>query len=109
VPLYEYKCPKCRHVFERIQKFSDKPEANCPKCDIEAERQLSAPAVHFKGGGWYITDSRKDKKDRDAKAKQASSSDSKDSSSATKEAASDKSKSKTDTPTKKEAKPKKKD
>ena len=73
MPLHEYKCRKCRHVFERIQKFSDKPEANCPKCNSAAERQLSAPAVHFKGTGWYVTDARKGKKDTNSEAKEKSS------------------------------------
>lgn len=67
MPLYEYKCSKCGHVFERIQKFSDKPEADCPECGSGAERQLSAPAVHFKGTGWYITDYARKKKDGDSK------------------------------------------
>jgi len=56
VPLYEYKCAKCDHIYEKIQKFSDKPRAKCPECGGAGKRQLSAPAIHFKGTGWYITD-----------------------------------------------------
>lgn len=75
MPLYEYKCRKCKHLFERIQKFSDEPGADCPKCGSESERQLSAPAVHFKGTGWYVTDyARKGKKDGDSETKDADSS-----------------------------------
>ena len=85
MPLYEYKCCKCGHVFEKIQKFSDKPEAACPECGSEGESQLSAPAVHFKGTGWYVTDyARKGKKDNGSEAKEASSDKSKSSDSKSK-------------------------
>ena len=56
MPLYEYKCAKCDHIYEKIQKFSDKPRAKCPECGGAGKRQISAPAIHFKGTGWYITD-----------------------------------------------------
>src|SRR5215813_7909928 len=61
MPLYEYQCKKCGHRFEKILKFSDKPIKKCPDCDGAVEQLLSAPAVQFKGGGWYVTDyARKD-------------------------------------------------
>ena len=41
---------------ERIQKFSDSPLTVCPHCGGELEQLLSAPAVQFKGSGWYVTD-----------------------------------------------------
>lgn len=56
MPLYEYQCKKCKHRFERIQKFSDPEVKKCPKCGGGVERLLSAPAVQFKGSGWYVTD-----------------------------------------------------
>ncbi len=56
VPLYEYECKKCKHRFERIQKFSDPPVKKCPECGGPVEQLLSAPAVQFKGSGWYVTD-----------------------------------------------------
>jgi len=56
MPLYEYQCKKCRHRFEKIQKFSDKPMKKCPDCGGPLEQLISAPAVQFKGSGWYITD-----------------------------------------------------
>ncbi len=57
MPLYEYQCKKCGHRFEEIQKFSDKPLTKCPKCRKgRLEKLLSAPAVQFKGSGWYVTD-----------------------------------------------------
>jgi len=56
MPLREYQCKKCKHRFEKIQKFSDKPLKKCPECGGPLEEVLSAPAVQFKGSGWYVTD-----------------------------------------------------
>ena len=56
MPLYEYQCKKCGHRFEKIQKFSDKPIKKCPECGGAVEQTISAPAVQFKGSGWYVTD-----------------------------------------------------
>jgi putative FmdB family regulatory protein len=56
VPLYEYECKQCSHRFEKIMKFSDEPIKVCPKCGGEVEQMVSAPAVQFKGSGWYVTD-----------------------------------------------------
>lgn len=56
MPLYEYQCKKCGHRFEKIQKFSDPLVKKCPKCGGAVEQVLSAPAVQFKGSGWYVTD-----------------------------------------------------
>ena len=56
MPLYEYKCKKCGHQFEKIQKFSDKMVKKCPDCGGPVEQMISAPAVRFKGSGFYETD-----------------------------------------------------
>jgi putative FmdB family regulatory protein len=56
MPIYEYQCRKCQHRFERIQKFSEPPVRKCPKCGGPVEQLLHAPAVQFKGAGWYVTD-----------------------------------------------------
>ena len=56
VPLYEYQCKNCHSLTERIQKFSDPPLTICPHCGGELEQLISAPAVQFKGAGWYVTD-----------------------------------------------------
>src|SRR5215471_4140653 len=53
MPLYEYECTECHERTERIQKFSDPEITVCPHCSGHLERVLSAPAVTFKGGGWY--------------------------------------------------------
>jgi putative FmdB family regulatory protein len=56
VPIYEYRCTKCGHRFEAIQKVSDSPLSRCEKCKGKVERLISSPAIQFKGSGWYITD-----------------------------------------------------
>ena len=53
MPLYEYECTTCHKHTEKIQKFSDPEITVCPHCGGQLERVLSAPAVSFKGGGWY--------------------------------------------------------
>jgi putative FmdB family regulatory protein len=53
MPLYEYECTACHRRTEKIQKFSDPEITVCPYCNGLLERVLSAPAVSFKGGGWY--------------------------------------------------------
>ena len=56
MPNYEYLCKKCGHRFEQIRKFSDKHLKKCPECGGILEQVISAPAVRFKGSGWYVTD-----------------------------------------------------
>ncbi|MDR0787006.1 MAG: zinc ribbon domain-containing protein [Gemmatimonadota bacterium] len=59
MPTYEYRCPACRAEFEKFQRMSDEPVAECPKCGAAAERRLSGGAGFlFKGSGFYITDYR---------------------------------------------------
>jgi putative FmdB family regulatory protein len=53
MPIYEYECTQCHERTERRQKFSDPEITICPHCSGHLERVLSAPAVSFKGGGWY--------------------------------------------------------
>jgi putative FmdB family regulatory protein len=53
MPLYEYECKQCKRHTEKIQKFSDPEITQCPHCGGPLERVISAPAVSFKGGGWY--------------------------------------------------------
>jgi putative FmdB family regulatory protein len=56
MPNYEYLCKKCGHRFEQIRKFSDKQLRKCPECGGIIEQVISAPAMQFKGSGWYVTD-----------------------------------------------------
>lgn len=56
MPIYEYECKKCKAHIEVFQKVSDKPPAKCRNCGGKLERKISAPAIQFKGSGWYVTD-----------------------------------------------------
>ena len=88
MPLYEYKCDKCGHRFEKIEKHSASEIKKCPKCGANAPRQISAAGIQFKGSGWYVTDyagkgsapstsegdgasSKSDKSEKSAKAEKA--------------------------------------
>jgi putative FmdB family regulatory protein len=57
VPTYDYRCEK-GHRYERREPFGSPSEHACEKCGTVAKRQLNAPALAFKGGGFYVTDSR---------------------------------------------------
>ncbi len=67
MPIYEYECGRCRHRFEVKQGFDAEPEAICPHCQGICRRLFSAAPILFKGSGFYITDSRKDKGTESAK------------------------------------------
>lgn len=56
MPLYEYECVKCGRRFERIESASASATKKCPHCGGRADRLLAAPAIQFKGSGWYVTD-----------------------------------------------------
>ena len=56
MPIYEFECRKCKAHMEVFQKISDKPPVKCRKCGGRLERKISAPAIQFKGTGWYVTD-----------------------------------------------------
>jgi putative FmdB family regulatory protein len=56
MPLYEYQCESCGVTFEVIQKFSDHSVDTCKACGGKVRRLFSAPAIQFKGTGWYVTD-----------------------------------------------------
>ena len=56
MPLYEYRCESCGKKIEVIQKFSDDPLTSCKECGGKLEKLMSAPAIRFKGSGWYVND-----------------------------------------------------
>ena len=61
MPIYEFKCSACDHVFERLQKLSDADPTDCSECGAaQVRRQLTAPAFRLAGSGWYETDFKKD-------------------------------------------------
>jgi putative FmdB family regulatory protein len=56
VPLYEYKCMKCGRNTEKIESVSGPHLRKCPHCGGKVEPVITAPAIQFKGAGWYVTD-----------------------------------------------------
>jgi putative FmdB family regulatory protein len=73
MPIYEYKCNK-GHVFDVMQSMSDDPLKRCQVCGAAAKRVLHAPAVHFKGSGFYNTDYGTRRRAREAKENESSGS-----------------------------------
>jgi putative FmdB family regulatory protein len=76
VPIYEYQCQKCHHREELIQKHTDAPLTECPKCHGAMTKLIAAPALQFKGSGFYITDYSDKGKDKSDKGKNKSDSES---------------------------------
>lgn len=56
VPLYEYKCLKCGRHTDKIEKVGGPHLKKCPHCGGKVESVITAPAIKFKGSGWYVTD-----------------------------------------------------
>ena len=56
MPLYEYECTKCHKKTEKIENVAGPHLKKCPHCGGKVEPVLSAPAIQFKGQGWYVTD-----------------------------------------------------
>ena len=56
MPLYEYECQKCHRRTEKIESVSGPHLKKCPHCGGKVERMITAPAIQFKGAGWYVTD-----------------------------------------------------
>jgi putative FmdB family regulatory protein len=103
VPLYEYQCLKCGKKTEKIESVAGPHLKKCPHCGEKVERVQSAPAIQFKGSGWYVTDyagksnakesastdssaasEKKDAPAKDSPAKESTAKESKDSKPATK-------------------------
>jgi len=70
MPIYDYRCDHCGHVFSAVQSYTDATLEKCPSCGKRPRKLMATPAIVFKGGGWYKTDSRPAQKDaaKDAKA-----------------------------------------
>jgi len=107
MPLYEYECLKCGNRFEHIQKFSDALLTVHDDCGGELRKLLSAPAIQFKGSGWYVTDYGKGQSDMDSKKRAEAKAEGKsDSKSEAKSDSKSDSKSETKSESKSESKPK---
>jgi putative FmdB family regulatory protein len=66
MPIYEYVCQNCGKKTEAIQRVGEKPLRVCPHCGGKLKKAFSAPAIQFKGSGWYITDYARAKKEEKA-------------------------------------------
>ncbi|MDO8209811.1 FmdB family zinc ribbon protein [Conexibacter sp. CPCC 206217] len=67
MPIYEYRCEN-GHNFDAIQRMADDPLTRCEVCGAPVQRVLHAPAVHFKGSGFYNTDYGTKKRARELKS-----------------------------------------
>ena len=56
MPLYVYRCLKCKRHIEKIEKLSGPYLKKCPHCGGKVESVITAPSIQFKGTGWYVTD-----------------------------------------------------
>jgi putative FmdB family regulatory protein len=63
MPIYDYHCDHCGHTFSAVQSYTDATLERCPSCGKRPRKLMSTPAIVFKGGGWYKTDSRPAQKD----------------------------------------------
>ena len=80
MPIYEYACTACGHTLDKLQKMSDAPLTDCPECGKPAlQKQISAAGFRLKGGGWYETDFKSNKKKNIASGDKKPTSDSKSS------------------------------
>ena len=77
MPTYAYRCTKCEHEFEAIEKITERPRARkCPVCRGRAERVISGGAGFlFKGQGFYATDYRSEEYRSKAEAEKDTSAD----------------------------------
>jgi putative FmdB family regulatory protein len=98
LPLYEYRCLKCKRHTEKIENVNGPHLRKCPHCGGKMESVITAPAIQFKGSGWYVTDYAKkssggdsgksEKSETTEKSEKSEKSDSKESASKDKKAAS---------------------
>ena len=73
MPIYEYRCQKCAHEYEKREGFDAPAQQRCPKCRGKALRVLQAAPIVFKGSGFYQTDYRSDAYKKAAEADHKSS------------------------------------
>ncbi len=105
MPLYEYQCAKCGKRTEKIESVSGPHLKRCPLCGGKVERMVTAPAIQFKGSGWYVTDYAGKSSAKEGATAEVGSTDKKDSSEG-KDSASKESSSAKDSKDKKPAKKK---
>jgi putative FmdB family regulatory protein len=58
MPKFDFQCQACKHVFEHSRPFGSKDTPPCPECKSpKTQKLIATPAIHFKGDGFYATDS----------------------------------------------------
>ncbi len=72
MPLYDYKCTKCEHIFEVQQRISEEPLKFCPKCKGHIKRLISPAGIIFKGSGFHVNDYSKGKEEKKIKETKSS-------------------------------------
>jgi len=89
MPLYEYQCQECGERTEVVRRFTDAPLTICSSCGGELKKLISAPAIQFKGSGFYLTDYGRSGSSAGAKGSTSETKSSSDSSSSGSSASSD--------------------
>jgi putative FmdB family regulatory protein len=77
MPIYEYVCQACGKKTEIIQRMGERPLKICPHCGGKLRKAASAPAIRFKGTGWYVTDYARARKEEKAASSEGAPSESK--------------------------------
>jgi len=83
MPIYEYRCTKCQHQMEVLQKISDGPKRKCPECAGKLEKLISRTSFQLKGGGWFdsgYSEAKKAKASSSSSTKKSDKSDTSDTS-----------------------------
>ena len=73
MPIYEYRCEKCQHQFDLLQKITDEPVKECPECGGPVSKLISSTSFILKGSGWYVTDYGKGNGGKNGNGKKAGS------------------------------------
>lgn len=68
MPIYEYQCTNCGCTLEAMQKITDEPLRQCPSCKGQLRRLMSLTSFQLKGSGWYATDYKDKKKNKEESA-----------------------------------------
>ena len=57
MPIYAYRCERCGHELDALQKITEPALTDCPQCgSASLQKKLTAPGFQLKGSGWYATD-----------------------------------------------------
>lgn len=71
MPIYEYRCTRCDHLFEVTHGVGATVE-RCERCGGPVRRVFSPVGIIFKGPGFHVTDYRKTPAGGDGKGSESS-------------------------------------